>query len=88
MMKHLALAAMLGAAASAGTAQVTTLESPNPAPKKGDLNRIVCEKQETTGTRLGTRKVCLTVLQWEEKRREQREHTEKVQRIVNQSPSG
>lgn len=88
MMKHLALAALLGAAASAGAAQVSTSESAKPAQKKGDLHRIVCEKQETIGTRLGARKVCLTVLQWEEKRREQRDATERVQKVVNQSPSG
>lgn len=34
------------------------------AENKSDLNKVVCEKQETTGTRLGTKKVCMTVAQW------------------------
>ena len=62
----------------------------NPAPKalpKGDPNRIICEREEVIGSRLGGRRVCLTALQWEEKRREHRESTERVQRSVNQSPS-
>jgi hypothetical protein len=86
MLKPLLIAVVAAAAAPAG-AQVTRLESAIAAPK-GDYNRIVCEREETTGSRLGARRVCLTVLQWEEKRREHRESTEKVQRTVNQAPSG
>ena len=68
-------------------AQVSSVASANPAKKKGDPDRIVCEREDTTGTRLGAREVCLTVAQWEDKRREHRESTEKVQRNSNQSPS-
>jgi hypothetical protein len=57
------------------------------APAKG-LDRIVCEREETIGTRLGARKVCLTVLQWQQKRIEQRQDFERVQRVVNQEPAG
>jgi hypothetical protein len=67
------------AAAAPAFAQVTSLQGSNPAPKGQDLNRIVCEVEETTGTRLGARKVCKTVLEWQQMRREQRETVEKFQ---------
>lgn len=90
MRNQIIAAAMLLAAAPA-FAQVSSIESSNPAParnpasKPGDPNKVRCEKQETTGTRLGARRVCLTVAQWEDKRREHREATEKVQRTVDQA---
>ncbi len=87
-MLKLVLITAVAVAAAPAAAQVTQLQSPNAAPKGGDLNRVVCEREETTGSRLGARRVCLTVLQWEEKRREHRESTEKVQRTVNMAPSG
>lgn len=34
------------------------------AANKSDLDKVVCQKQETLGTRLGTKKVCMTVAQW------------------------
>lgn len=60
-------------------AQVTSLQSANPAPKGQDLNRIVCEVEETTGSRLGARKVCKTVLEWQQLKREHRDTLEKFQ---------
>ena len=65
-------------------AQVTSIATSNPAPKGGqDLNKIVCEVDQTTGSRLGARKVCKTVLEWQQMRTEQREHVEGVQRNSN-----
>lgn len=55
---------------------------------KSELERMVCERQEQIGTRLGARKVCKTVREWQEERRVQREDVERVQRVVNQEPSG
>jgi hypothetical protein len=34
------------------------------AKNKSDLDKVVCEKEETMGTRLGAKKVCMTVAQW------------------------
>jgi len=65
---------------STAFAQVTSLESDNPAPKGQDLNKIVCENQTTTGTRLDNHKVCRSVLEWQQMRREHREGVEGVQR--------
>ena len=89
MFKPLLIMVLAATAASGpASAQVTSLESATAMPKGGSQDRVVCEREEATGSRLAARRVCLTVLQWEEKRREHRESTEKVQRIVNQAPSG
>lgn len=74
----LAFAALL--VSSSAFAQVTSFESANPAPKGQDLDKVVCEVDQTTGTRLGATKVCRTVLQWQELRREHREGLELFQR--------
>lgn len=66
----------------------TAASQPTKANAKSDLERMVCEKEDTIGTRLGARKVCKTVREWQEQRRVQREEAEKVQQVVNQNPSG
>jgi invasion protein IalB len=40
---------------------------------------VICEKEEVTGSRLATRKVCMTRSQWEDARRQDRMGLEKVQ---------
>ena len=77
MTRNLMMVLML--IATPATAQVTSLEAANQLPKTGDPNRIVCERQETTGSRLGAHKVCLTVAEWAEKKREHRETLESIQ---------
>jgi len=69
-------------------AQVTSISINNPAPKGQDLNKIVCEVDQTTGSRLGAHKVCKTVLEWQQMRQEQREHVEGVQRNSNVGKPG
>ena len=65
---------------SAATAQpVTPYRSQNEPPTKADANKIVCKKQETIGTRLGAKKVCLTVSEWDTRAKDDRERTERVQ---------
>ena len=54
---------------------------------KNDPNRIICEKQEVIGSRVATKKVCLTAAQWEERRREDREALDKAQ-VQPRGPSG
>jgi len=78
-------AALIG---SSATAQVTSLQAANPAPKGGsqDLDRIVCDTEQTTGTRLGARKVCKTVLEWQQLTAEHRATVEKVQQMGNDPP--
>ena len=63
-------------------AQITFDNSAPPAqgqaaPKPGE--KLICEKEETVGSRLGAKKVCLTKSQWDEQKREHRETLEKFQ---------
>jgi hypothetical protein len=83
----IALVAVVSTSAIAQSAPSAAVQ-PSANSQKNDLERIVCEKQEEIGTRLGARKVCKTVKQWEEQRRIERDEVERVQRNVNQSPSG
>ena len=71
-------------------AQVASIESSNPARKSGDPNRIICEVEETTGTRLGARKVCKTAAEWAELKQQHRQTLEKVQQQATSTgiPSG
>lgn len=42
-------------------------------PKPADPNRIVCERYEEIGSRLGSRKICKTAREWEEQKSSKRE---------------
>jgi hypothetical protein len=44
-----------------------------------DMNEVVCERQEVTGSRLARKKVCMTRAQWADSRLQDRQATEKVQ---------
>lgn len=49
------------------------------AQAKQDNDRVVCEEQETIGTRLGAKKVCMTVAQWQEYRQNEKDQTARIQ---------
>jgi hypothetical protein len=70
--------------AIAGLSTVSTAQSPQaPAeqpPKKAfDPNEVVCEKQTVAGSRLATKRVCMTRAQWADLKSQDREEIEKVQ---------
>lgn len=44
-----------------------------------DPNRIICEKQEVVGSRLATKRVCMTAAEWQAKRLEDRQSIDKAQ---------
>jgi hypothetical protein len=46
---------------------------------KRDPNEIVCQKTEVLGSRLATKKVCLTRGEWAERRRLERMEVDRVQ---------
>lgn len=48
-------------------------------PAKNDPNRVICEKVEQIGSRLATKRICMTAAQWAEKRRMDREDLESSQ---------
>jgi hypothetical protein len=83
MRKYLALGFAAALASTTAFAQVITFESANPAPKSTsakDLDKMVCEVESTTGSRLDSHKVCKTVLQWQQFRTQNREGVEGFQR--------
>lgn len=67
------IAALMLLASTPGVAQVVQIETNRPAPMGHDPNRMICEVEDTTGTRLGARKVCKTAMEWWQLRTEHRE---------------
>jgi invasion protein IalB len=82
----------LAAVAMPATAQITFEEpAPPPPPAKAkSSDRLVCEKEEQIGSRLATKKVCMTAEQWQEQRARHREQLEKFQQqnTSTGTPSG
>jgi hypothetical protein len=72
-----------------GFAQIVFQDSPPAvAPTKAavpqsDLNKIECRTEETIGSRLQSRRVCLTKQQWFQ---EEQENKRKVQEIQDRAP--
>jgi hypothetical protein len=52
-----------------------------------DPNRIICERQKSTESRVATKRVCMTAAEWDERKREDRDAIEKGQRQAR-GPSG
>lgn len=86
-MKRLALVALfLGTAPVLAQTQPST-QAPSAA-KDNPNDRIICEKIQDTGSRIATKKVCMTKLQWEEKRRRDRQDLEDAQQRSLEPTSG
>jgi len=69
---------MLIAALSIGSAAIAE----QPKEKKAlDPNEKVCETIKPLGSRLATKRVCATRAEWAEQRKQDREETEKAQRL-------
>ena len=55
-------------------------QAPAPAHQKAhDPNEVVCEKQEVTGSRLATRRVCKTRAEWADLKLQDRQEIERIQ---------
>jgi hypothetical protein len=78
MRRIVALLALIVPAA-APAQDITSYRTNNPSTIKGDPDKVVCEREETIGTRLGAKKVCLTVSEWNERAKADRDQTERVQ---------
>lgn len=53
-----------------------------PAAESGadrDSSQLICQKQEITGSRLGTKRICKTRAQWADFQLQERQQVEKVQ---------
>ena len=67
---------------AAMVASVPALAGPSSS-KKGDPNEVVCQKVESIGSRVATKKVCATRAEWEEKRKLDRDAIDQAQRGAN-----
>ena len=56
-----------------------TVVGEHPAKKAPDPNEVVCEKQQEIGSRIATKRVCMTRSEWGEQRRLDRQDVEKAQ---------
>lgn len=56
--------------------------------KKRDPNEIVCKKEEVLGSRLQTRKVCMSRAEWAEQRALDRQNVERSQTNTCQRQAG
>jgi invasion protein IalB len=73
---------LLAAAAGLSTvsfAQTTQAPAGQPPKKTLDPNEVVCEKQIEPGSRLATKRVCMTRAQWADRKSQDRQETERVQ---------
>ncbi len=89
MRKLLIIAILAGSAVPvAAQSQQAAQPASQKAKAKDPLDKMICQREEEIGSRLGGRKVCMTARQWKEQRDVQRSDFEKVQQVVNQRPSG
>lgn len=71
----------------AALAVIPTVAVAGDKPAAKDPNRIICEKQGELGSRVATKRVCMTAAEWEIRRREDREAVEKAQ-VNRRGPDG
>jgi hypothetical protein len=48
-------------------------------PDAKDPNRVICEKQEVLGSRVATKRVCMTAAEWDARRLEDRQNVDRQQ---------
>ena len=59
-----------------GAPAIAQADQPKPAK---DPNEVVCEKQKELGSRIATKRVCMTRAQWAQQRLEQRQQLDRAQ---------
>jgi hypothetical protein len=89
MLKYAFLSAVAVSVAVSATAQTNVQPQPvQAATAPSDVNKLICKKEEEIGSRLATKKVCLTLQQWQERAAQDREQTEHVQQGARGPSSG
>jgi hypothetical protein len=71
----------------AGIALISTVAAADE--KKSDAkdpNRMVCEKQQVLGSRLQSKRVCMTAAEWDVRKREERMAIDKSQTMKTGAP--
>ena len=86
-MKKFALLLAAAALAAPAYGQVSSIASSNPLPKGKNPNAKICERELKTGSRLENVTVCMTANEWKDLRQGHRDDVERVQRIVDQTPT-
>ena len=76
MLKTFSSVLLLVGAAPALAQGASTSSEPS---KASNPNKMVCERYEETGSRLGSKRVCKTVRQWEEQSKKSRAAAERKQ---------
>lgn len=75
-----AIRALVVAVMATLIASPAVAQAPAPAHRNAqDPNEVICEKQEVTGSRLATRRVCKTRAEWADLRLQDRQETERIQ---------
>lgn len=80
-----AQSAPTASAAAAAPATATQPPQPKSAAQIAYENEVVCQKEEVTGSRLSTRRVCLTRGEWARSRMEDKAWVERMQRTGDAS---
>ena len=94
MLRSALLIAIASLVAAPAAAQITFENQPPPTQpatgKAQDGSKVICERQEEIGSRLGGKKVCKTAAEWQQERAQQRRTLEDVQRQATSTgtPSG
>ena len=74
--------------ATAGLAQTQQEPAKIVKSDEKDPNRIVCQKEDSIGSRLAAKKICLTQKEWDMRQAAHRDEAERVQRDTATIPSG
>ena len=85
MLKTVATIVTAVAIAAPAAAQTAAADPAAPAPasqKLKDPNRIICEREEEIGTRLGGKRICKTAQEWEQSRQQSRNDVDELQRYT------
>ena len=89
MLKSIIFIAAGVAVAMPAAAQTTVQPQPVQTPTaKSDVDKLICKKQEEIGSRLGAKKVCMTLEQWQARTNDDRDQLERVQQGAKGPSSG
>lgn len=89
MLKAIVATAVLGALAVPATAQQPAAATAGQSSSKAsDADKIVCKREEQIGSRLMSKKVCMTVQEWQARQREDQDSVHKLQQDTPGPRSG
>lgn len=87
IMYLVAATAMIAAPAAAQNQPASSVQATDSS-TKSDVNKLVCKKETPLGSRIGAKKVCLTVKEWKDRADADRDETENIQRSTFTDRSG